>query len=339
MVMLFRFDDITFVRTKEAASKQKSKLGTSGLVETVVFEIKDRERIGGSFFKSDAICCTRELADAGSCNVGEVIIRRDPGEPDWPKRIPTFFEEQKEEVKMAPEALVINKTGLYTVYFMSCDQDLDGTVVRGRSVWKNLDGYLPGETGPLMTFYGFMFLAYLVLVLVWFPQVFQYRKDGIHLHSHITLIIAFSMSELASLYSDFAYLDSAGISPMVVTLWAITASSVKKALSRLLLLFISSGYGIVKPTLGGITLKMLLTGVLCFGISEALGLATHFGNIPENGMTFLMLSWAILETCFVHWIFRSLWKTLKKLKVRNLQYFSSFDDSYNRLGTLLATCL
>lgn len=62
---------------------------------------------------------------------------------------------------MSPEALVINKTGLYTIYFMTCDPDLDGIVVRGRSVWKNLDGYLPAETAPLMKFYGFMFLAYL----------------------------------------------------------------------------------------------------------------------------------------------------------------------------------
>ncbi|VVA90983.1 unnamed protein product [Arabis nemorensis] len=108
--MLFRFDDITSVRTKEAASKQKSKLGTSGLVETVVFEIKEHERIGGSLFKSDAICCTPELADAESCNLEEVIIRRDPSGPDWSKRISTFFEENKEEVKMSPEALVIKET-------------------------------------------------------------------------------------------------------------------------------------------------------------------------------------------------------------------------------------
>lgn len=49
--MLFRFDDITFVRTKEAAWKQKPTLANAGLVETVVFEVKDRHRIGGSLFK------------------------------------------------------------------------------------------------------------------------------------------------------------------------------------------------------------------------------------------------------------------------------------------------
>lgn len=147
------------------------------------------------------------------------------------------------------------------------------------------------------------------------------------MHSHISLVIVFTMGELAFLYFDFAYLDSAGTSPMEVTVWAITLSSMRKALSRLLLLVISSGYGIVRPTLGGITLRMLLIGVLCFVISESLGLAMQFGNFSENGMTFLMLSWAILETCFIQLIFRSLWKTLKKLKVRKSRQSSfSFDD-------------
>ncbi|CAH2038255.1 unnamed protein product [Thlaspi arvense] len=324
-----RFDDITFVRTKEAANKPKSKLASAGLVETVVFEIKDREKIGGSLFKSDAMCCTAELANAGSCNLGEVIISRDPSEPEWPKRIPTFFEEHKEEVKMSPEALVINKTGLYTVYFMTCDPDLDGIVVRGRSIWKNLGGYLPGETAPLKKFYKFMFLAYVVLGLVWFPQVAQYWKDGIQLHSHISLVIAFYMAELVFLYFDFAYLDSAGTSPVEVTLWAVTISSVRKALSRLLLLVISSGYGIVKHTLGGVTLRMLLIGVMCFVISETLSLAMHFGNVSKNVLTYLMLSWSTLETCFLQWIFRSLWRTLKKLKlnkrnIAKLQLYRKF---------------
>ncbi|XP_006303961.2 transmembrane protein 87B [Capsella rubella] len=324
-----RFDDITFVRSKESASKQNSTHATAGLVEAILFEVKQKDRVGGSFFKTEDMCCTPKLADAGSCNLGEVIISADPNDPEWPKRIPTFFKRGEEEVKMSPEAVIIKKTGWYTVYFMTCDPELDATTVRGRTVWKNRDGYLQGEKAPLMKLYASMLLAYVVLGLVWFPQVAQYWKDGIQLHSHISLVIAFSIGELAFLYFDFSYLDSAGTSPMEVTVSAITLSSARKALSRLLLLVISSGYGIVKPNLGGITLRMLLIGVLCFVISESLGLAIEFGNISENGMTVLMLYWAILETCFLQWIFRSLWKTLKKLKlnkknIAKLQLYKKF---------------
>lgn len=131
------------------------------------------------------------------------------------------------------------------------------------------------ETAPLMKFYGFMFLAYLALGLVWFPQVAQCWKDGIQLHRHISLVIVFTMCCLAFMYFDFAYLDSAGTRSVEVTVWAITLSSVRKTLSRLLLLFITSGYWIVKPTLGGKTLRMLLLGELCFVISESLAWAKH----------------------------------------------------------------
>ncbi|KFK43392.1 hypothetical protein AALP_AA1G120100 [Arabis alpina] len=325
-----RFEDVSFLRTKESAIKQNSTQSSAGLVEAILFVAKQQDRIGRSLLKTENMCCTQALADAGSCNLGEVIISADPNDPhQGPKRIHTFFKSGEQEVKMSLEAVAINRTGWYTVYFMTCDPELDGTIIRGRTVWKNLDGYLPGDQAHLMNFYGFMFLAYVVLGLVWFPQVFRYRRGGIHFQNQISLLISVSIYELAFLYYDFAYLNSAGSSPTDVTFCVVTLSSARKAVSRLLLLFLSSGYGIIKPTFDRITLRMLLAGVLCFVISEALGLAMHFGNIPENGMTFLALSWAILETCFIQWIFRSLFETLKNLKVnkRNiakLQLYKKF---------------
>uniref|UniRef100_A0A1J3J3L1 Transmembrane protein 87A n=1 Tax=Noccaea caerulescens TaxID=107243 RepID=A0A1J3J3L1_NOCCA len=324
-----RFDDVSFVRSKDSARKQNSTQASAGLVEAILFEAKQHDRVSGSFFKTENMCCTPKLADAGSCNLGEVMISADPNDPEWPKRIPTFFKKGEEEVKMSPEAVIINKTGWYTVYFTTCDEDMDGTVVRGRSVWKNLGGYLRGETTPLVKFYGLMLLAYAMLGLVWFPRVALYWKDGIQLHSHVSLVIVFCMGELALLYFSFEQLDSAGTSPTEATLWAVIASSVRKALSRLLLLAITSGYGIMKTNFSGITLRMLLLGVLCFVTSVSIGLALQFECISEKGMNLILLFWATVETCFLQWIFRSLWKTLKNLKVdkRNivkLQLYKNF---------------
>ncbi|GMY25711.1 transmembrane protein 87B isoform X1 [Fagus crenata] len=71
-----RFDTVTFVRTKEFASRQNEMQQNTGLVEAIILEVKDRERIGGSFLKSNAICCDPILAGAGSCKLGEVIIQK-----------------------------------------------------------------------------------------------------------------------------------------------------------------------------------------------------------------------------------------------------------------------
>ncbi|ESQ29266.1 hypothetical protein EUTSA_v10023415mg [Eutrema salsugineum] len=329
-----RFDDVTFVRTVESASKQNAMQSTAGLVEAILLEVKDRDRIGGSFLKSEAICCTPELADTGSCSLGEVIINRDSSE--WPRQIKTYFKGNKTEVNMSPETVVINKTGMYYLYFMICDPELDGTRIRGRTVWKNPDGYLPGKVAPLMKFFGFMSLAYLLLGLVWFVRFVQFWKDIIQLHYHITLVIALGMCEMAVRYFEYANFDSTGMRPMVVTLWAVTFASIKKTLSRLLLLVVSMGYGVVKPTLGGITSRVLLLGVIYFVATEALELVEQLGNINDfSGKTviFLVIPVALLDACFILWIFSSLARTLEKLQIkRNMAKLELYRNFTNTLA-------
>ncbi|CAH2047922.1 unnamed protein product [Thlaspi arvense] len=332
-----RFDEVTFVRTMESASKQNPMQSTSGLVEAIILEVKDRERIGGSFLKSDDICCTPELADTGSCTLGEVIIRRDDSNNlEWPRQIKTFFRGNKTETKMSPEDVVINKTGMYYLYFMICDPELDGTIIRGRTVWKNPDGYLPGKVAPLMKFFGFMSLAYLLLGLVWFLRFVQFWKDIIQLHYHITLVIALGMCEMAVKYFEYANFDSTGMRPMDVTLWAVTFSSIKKTLSRLLLLVVSMGYGVVKPTLGGITSRVLLLGVIYFVATEALELVEHLGNINDfsgKTMIYLVIPVALLDACFILWIFSSLARTLEKLQIkRNMAKLELYRNFTNALA-------
>ena len=131
----------------------------TGLVEAIIVEVKDREKIGGSYLHSAAICCTPDLSKDGSCKVGEVIIHQDPNNPYNPQRIQTFFEGKNEETTMVYQTVEINRTGMYYLYFMFCDPELMGLMISGRTVWRNPEGYLPGKMAPLMTFFGLMSLA------------------------------------------------------------------------------------------------------------------------------------------------------------------------------------
>ncbi|RAL52019.1 unnamed protein product [Cuscuta campestris] len=329
-----RFEDITFVRTKESIDSKSAMQSKNGLVEAIILEVKDRERIGDSLPKSNAICCTKELADDKLCTVGEVIIQRHPDNPEWPKRIQIFFEADHQEAKMDPQSVEINSTGMYYLYFMFCDPQLQGTVISGRSVWKNPDGYLPGKMVPLVTFYGISSLAYLVLGLFWFVRFIQYWKDVIQLHSHITVVIALGMVEMALWYFEYTNLNSTGRRPMAITLWAVTVSSIKKTLSRALLLMVSMGYGVVKPTLGGVTSKLYLLALIYFISLEALELVEHLGNINDfsrKTRLYLVLPVAFLDAWFISWIFSSLSKTLEKLQVRKsiakLDLYRKFTNS------------
>lgn len=309
------------MRPKHSASKVNEMQQITGLVEAIILEVKDREKVGGAYLKSDMICCTPALSQEGSCKVGEVIIHNTPENPYWPKRIKTFFEGKNEEARMDTQMVEINSTGMYYLYFMFCDPQLRGTRIKGQTVWRNPDGYLPGKMAPLMTFFGFMSLAYLVLGLVWFVRFAQFWKDIIQLHFQITAVIALGMCEMAIWYYEYANFNSTGTRPMALTLWAVTITAVKKTLSRLLLLVVSMGYGVVKPTLGGITSKVLLLGAIYFVASEALDLVENLGNINDfSGKTklFLVLPVAFLDAWFILWIFSSLAKTLEKLQVKFL---------------------
>jgi hypothetical protein len=171
---------------------------------------------------------------------------------------------------------------------------------------------------PLMTFYGLMSLAYIFLGLVWFLWFVQYWKDVIQLHYHITAVIGLGMCEMALWYFEYANFNSTGSRPMVITVWAVTFTAVKKTVSRLLLLVVSMGFGVVRPTLGGLTSKVILLGVVYFVASEALELVEHLGNINDfsgKARLILVLPVALLDACFILWIFSSLSKTLEKLQV------------------------
>lgn len=329
-----RFDSVTFVRPRESISSNYEMQQNTGLVEAIILEVKDRDRIGGSYLKSNLICCKPNLAETGACKLGEVIIQHNPENQDWPKRLTTFFQGKKEEVTMDAKDVEINSTGMYYLYFMFCDPQLKGTIIRGRTVWRNPNGYLPGKMAPLMTFYGFMSLAYLVLGLIWFLRFVQFWKDIIQLHYHITAVIALGMCEMAVWYFEYVNFNSTGSRPMGITLWAVTFSSIKKTVSRLLLLVVSMGFGVVKPTLGGITSKVLTLGAIYFVATEALELVEHLGNINDfSGKTklFLVLPVAFLDSCFILWIFSSLSRTLEKLQMRRnmakLELYRKFTNS------------
>ncbi|KAL2541855.1 Lung seven transmembrane receptor family protein [Abeliophyllum distichum] len=314
-----RFESITFRRPKDVANRQNEMQQSTGVVEAIIVEVKDRDKIGGAYMNSNALCCNQTLAKEGHCKLGEVIIRQDPDNPGWPKRLQTSFEGKNEEANMMTQTVEINKTGMYYLYFMFCDPELEGTLISGRTVWRNPEGYIPGKMAPLMTFYGFMSLAYLVLGLLWFLRFVQHWKDIIQLHYQITSVIGLGMCEMALWYFEYTNFNATGSRPMGITLWAVTFSAIKKTVSRLLLLVVSMGYGVMRPTLGGITSKLILLGVVYFVASEALELVEHLGNINDfagKNRVFLVLPVALLDACFILWIFSSLSKTLEKLQVR-----------------------
>lgn len=316
------FDSIKLRRTKEAASRHTDYESGNSLVQGIIFESSDREKIGGSAYGGRiALCCTADLAKVEGCKQGEVIVRPSTDDPKWPFQIPILFNGASDEATMLAEKVNITKTGMYNLVFIFCDPQLKGLVIEGTTHWKNPSGYLPGRMAPLMSFYGLMSLAYLILGVAWISQYIRYSTDILALQNYLTAVIILGMFEVTLWYFEYANFNVTGKRPMGITFWAVTFGTFKKTLSRLLILVVSMGYGVVRPTLGGLTSKVILLGATYFLAAEILDVFEHVGTIDDlSGKARLFLDFpvAVLDAFFILWIFTSLSRTLEKLQARRM---------------------
>ncbi|KAL6513158.1 hypothetical protein OROGR_020644 [Orobanche gracilis] len=334
-----RFENITFWRSKEDASHLPSLAYNGGLVQIIIFEASDRDNIGGSAYGGQrSICCTPDLAKLEGCKQGEVI--RISPDKKWPVVINVYFRRNMLSTHMKNNKEVdIKRTGMYNLFFITCDPELKDMRVTGRTVWKNPNGYLPGRMSPLMKFYVFMSIAYAVLCAIWVFQYARHWDDVLLLQHCITSVIALGLLEMTFWYFDYAYFNTTGIRPVGITTWVVTIGSIRKTISRVLLLCVAMGYGVVRPTLGGLTTKVLLIGITFFLASEMLNIAENVGSINDiagRARVFFVIPVAFLDAFLILWIFTSLSKTLEQLQAKR----SSIKlDIYRRFSNALAVAV
>ncbi|XWS40310.1 hypothetical protein CRYUN_Cryun18bG0129600 [Craigia yunnanensis] len=337
---LIRFENITFSRTQAAADEHTDMEHSAGLIQAVIFEAADRNNIGGSAYGGQrSICCTPDLAKLEGCKQGEVIRIPSATDINWPIVLNVQFSGNYLSTSMDNAEVPITKTGMYNLFFIACDPKLKGTVMSGKTVWKNPDGYLPGRMAPLMKFYVYMTIAYLLLSAIWFSQYMRFWKDILLLQHCISVVIGLGLLEMVLWYFDYANFNNTGTRPVIITTWVVTIGAIRKTLSRLLILCVSMGYGVVRPTLGGLTSKVLLLGATYFLASELLDITEYVGTINDisgRARLFLVLPNAFLDAFLILWIFTSLSKTLEQLQAKRITVKL---DLYRKFSNALAVAV
>ncbi|KAL8234567.1 hypothetical protein R6Q59_020667 [Mikania micrantha] len=315
-----RFQNITFRRTEASAAKHSKTERRTGLVQVIIFEAADRDNIGGSPYGGQrSICCTPDLAKVEGCKQGEVIRIPSARDPNWPVTVNVYFRGKSLTAQLKTTEAYITKTGMYNLFFISCDPSLKGMTLTGQTSWKNPDGYLPGRMAPLKKFYVIMVIAYALLCIAWFSQYWRFWDDVLQLQHCISAVVSIGLFEMILWYFDYSYFNNTGIRPAALTTWVVTVGAVRKTVSRLLILCVSMGYGVVRPTLGGLTTKVLLIGATYFLSTELLNIAENVGTISDiagRARVILVLPNALLDAFLIMWIFTSLSKTLTQLQAK-----------------------
>lgn len=329
-----RFEDVEFRRSRSHASRftgADSEGKDTGAVHAVLFELKDHFRIGWTDPRAGTrhLCCDSPdlVADTG-CVMNDVLIAppddgREP-EPGWPWVRRVEFVGDHAVRSMSAEQVTVTRDGMYYLWFVTCDASLgESLTVTGRTTWRNPHGYLPGMMRHTRPFFGTLALAYGGLVFWWTAKVAKVhvkRPDVLtQLHHCVTAVVAASFTEAFLWYADYEYFNAVGVRPVALTLLAVFFSAARESASRTLVLVVSTGYGVVRPTLGGLSTKVVGLGTAYFVAAVALDAATHVGNVDDLTQTtrvLLVVPVALMDATYILWIFSSLSRTLTQLRAR-----------------------
>ncbi|GMR60459.1 hypothetical protein PMAYCL1PPCAC_30654 [Pristionchus mayeri] len=184
--------------------------------------------------------------------------------------------------------------------------------------WRQPHGYLSAIDYPLHRFYFIMCIFYAVLAGVWLYMSIRYYRDILRVQYWIGVVIIFGMVEKAVFYTEYQGMNNTGESTDGLIQLAEIVSCAKRTMSRVLIIIVSVGYGVVKPRLGETLSKVSIVGVIYFTFCAIEGLARVSKNHVEAAKQkqFAALPLVIVEMSIFYWIFTSLVSTMRTLKLR-----------------------
>ncbi|XP_050316153.1 transmembrane protein 87A [Anthonomus grandis grandis] len=183
---------------------------------------------------------------------------------------------------------------------------------------KNDYGYLSAVDWPLLPFYGFMCIYYIILGLIWLLLSFLQWKELLRVQFWIGGVILLGMLEKATFYAEYQSINTTGIEVQGAMLFAEWVSCAKRTLARMLVIIVSLGFGIVKPRLGPTLHRVVAVGILYFFLAASEAYLKHTKAQLESNRDLLVASvpLAVLDSAICWWIFSALVNTTRTLRLR-----------------------
>lgn len=325
---------------------------TTTVVNVAVFEARHFDELGAKIRANLAkqYCCSDFVQNRTSCKPDKGLVINAP-----PQQVNGSIEVVRVEVPHNGDKVLlkdvgrvfpgnekyskykIRKTGLYTLLLANCDyENRASVVVRGQTVWMNPFGYLPGELYGMMPFFGVLACLYFVLLVVWLVLCLVNRRELMWLQLWISVVIGLGALETAIKFGDFLGWNAEGMRNTGLLASGLVFGVTKRALSRVLVLMVSLGYGVVKPSLGNAWARIALLGAAYFMLTMVYDMLT---NLPASNklvgepafldsMTMLVLMSSLVDVIFYMWILQALVQTIQYLDMRKqtvkLQLFRRF---------------
>lgn len=249
-------------------------------------------------------------------------------------------EEQKKRNKNRVRRAEDNKTPLKTVaeksgkklitwedgYYIIEIEKPEITGIEGKSLdvdvvveMKNKrGGYITADEYPALVFYSVMCGIYALFAVLWFVWCAFYWRELLKIQFWIGGVILIGMIEKSAFVAEYDTVNRHGYKVHFAILIAEILSCLKRAASRMLVIVVSVGYGIVKPRLGSLKQKVLGMGVLYFSVAvvEAM-LRLNTKNDEANNRVFISrIPLAVIDATIYYWIFTGLVETTRMLRMK-----------------------
>ncbi|XP_064394797.1 transmembrane protein 87A-like [Halichondria panicea] len=206
---------------------------------------------------------------------------------------------------------------------------------------KNSHGYLDAIDFPALVFYGVMTGVYAVYAIAWLIVLGLNYTDLVRLQFWVLGVILLGFMEKALFLAEYDSVNKGNELHLLIVL-AVVVSALKRSLSRMLLVIVSLGYGIVRPRLGDSMAKVIGAGVIYWVLAIINGVLKARTPTAASVSTPVTVSYGLLvlvDIAIMFWIFSAIVETRRTLRVRkNLVKLSMYNHfSYALIFAMLAT--
>lgn len=271
-----------------------------------------------------AFCCNDDLAAKGECVMGEVIVRNQTGVVRPLGLYKVAFSGDHPVANMHFRYSNMSTTSTYYVAIANCKEASNADLlINGRIEFKNPYGWLPGASVGMWYYYGLQALAYMLVAITYAVLMVLYRTQLLRIQYGILGLLVLGMIQtfcwyLYELKRNQSGLQSNGTGALVMSIFF---TAVIGTVTRLVVLVVCMGIGLIKWTLGSLKFPVFaLSGSyflfsLFYEVIEMLK-NTSTTNVNSFVTAIILFGVWICNTLFIWWSLVSVIRTMGQLTLR-----------------------
>ena len=284
------------------------------------------EKYWQSYWEDRQFCCTAAAVEEELCErnqLNKLIVPNDlPGAFSS-----SFLLEPNQVMKFSDDALMskheIAESGVYILMMASCDESSPDVTIAGQIESMDPYGYLPADLFGNLPYYMVLSGLYSLLAVCWGVVCFMYYDQIIPMQMWITTVLGFGMIETTSLCAHYDHWNLKGLMSINLMMTGVIFGIAKRTFSRVVVLLLSLGYGVVKPSLGDDMPKVVQLGAAYFCLSVVYVIVTMFPSKHKGTedpdmdyVSVIVFLLAAVDTVFYIWIIQSINALLSSLAAR-----------------------